>query len=306
MEDMFKGALVFNQYIGALNVSRVQSMESMFEDAHAFDRPIHGWDVSSVTSMGDMFQRAYSFNRPIGDWNTSSVTNMDEMFDDASAFEQDVSQWKGPAATSVATDRNMFYGATAFLAEFSCSVHGPASACSRKYTGPPKCVAPGGDKLQYDGTNWICVCVEGWMGETCDYSYLGQGECRQSDGSYPIKFSKGYSDLSPHTSGTNAQQAMDRCMAKCIEFAWCLAAEVVLRDIWPTPECRLVTDWNAYVVESTNTFQNNQWGGTQSIDGENYQTYCNGGSSPCSSSNVFDGGKINSRDGYHCYLQTAT
>ena len=34
------------------------------------------------------------------------------------------------------------------------------------------------------------------------YSHLGEGECRQSDGSYPIKFSKGYSDLSPHTSGT--------------------------------------------------------------------------------------------------------
>ncbi|CAL6327434.1 unnamed protein product [Bathycoccus prasinos] len=138
------------------------------------------------------------------------------------------------------------------------------------------------------------------------YSHLGEGECRQSDGSYPIKFSKGYSDLSPHTSGTNVQQAMDRCKAKCIVFAWCLAVEVVLRDIWPTPECRLVTDWNAYVVESTNTFQNNQWGGMQSIDGENYQTYCNGGSSPCSSSNVFDGGKLYSRDGYHCYLKTAS
>ena len=138
------------------------------------------------------------------------------------------------------------------------------------------------------------------------YSYLGEGECRQSDGSYPIKFSKGYYDLNPHTSGTNAEQALDRCKAKCFAFAWCLAAEVVLRDIWDTPECRLITDWNAYVVESTNTFQNNQWGGTQSIDGENYQTYCNGGSSPCSSSNVFDGGKLNSRDGYHCYIKTAS
>ena len=64
----------------------------------------------------------------------------------------------------------MFYGATAFLAEFSCSVNGPASVCLRKYTCPPKCVAPGGDKLQYNGTNWICVCVEGWMGETCESS----------------------------------------------------------------------------------------------------------------------------------------
>ena len=59
-EDMFRGAYVFNQYIGGLNVSRVQSMFGMFEDAHSFDQPIHGWDVSSVTSMGNMFQRAYS------------------------------------------------------------------------------------------------------------------------------------------------------------------------------------------------------------------------------------------------------
>ena len=174
----------------------------------------------------------------------------------------------------------MFLGATAFEAKFACAdaVTGPASSC---------------DTIK---STWLITA----------YSYLGEGECRQSDGSYPIKFSKGYYDLNPHTSGTNAEQALDRCKAKCFAFAWCLAVEVVLRDIWDTPECRLVTDWNAYVVESTNTFQNNQWGGTQSIDGENYQTYCNGGSSPCSSSNVFDGGKINSRDGYHCYLQTAT
>ena len=154
-----------------------------------------------------------------------------------------------------------------------------------------------------------CTCKSGWVGEDCtqvpNYSHLGEGECRESDGSYPIKFSTGYGDLRPHTTGTNAQQAVDRCKAKCIVFAWCLAAEVVLRDIWPTPECRLVTDWNAYVVESTNTFQNNNWGGTQSIDGENYQTYCNGGSSPCSSSNVFNGGSLNSREGYYCYLKTA-
>ena len=138
------------------------------------------------------------------------------------------------------------------------------------------------------------------------YSYLGEGECRQSDGSYPIEFSIGYTDLTPHTSGTNAEQALDRCKSKCFAFTWCLAAEVVLRDVWNTPYCRLVTDWNAYVVESTNTFQNNKWAGTQSIDGENYSTYCNGGLSPCSSSNVFDGGKLNSRDGYHCYIKTAS
>jgi hypothetical protein len=35
-------------------------------------------------------------------------------------------------------------------------------------TGPPKCVSPGGDKLRYNGTNWICVCASGWTGDTCE------------------------------------------------------------------------------------------------------------------------------------------
>ena len=25
---------------------------------------------------------------------------------------------------------------------------------------PPKCMPPGGDKLQHNGTHWFCVCVE--------------------------------------------------------------------------------------------------------------------------------------------------
>ena len=27
---------------------------------------------------------------------------------------------------------------------------------------------PGGDKLQYNGTHWFCVCAENWSGETCE------------------------------------------------------------------------------------------------------------------------------------------
>ena len=33
---------------------------------------------------------------------------------------------------------------------------------------PPKCMPPGGDKLQYNGTHWFCVCVENWSGKTCE------------------------------------------------------------------------------------------------------------------------------------------
>ena len=33
---------------------------------------------------------------------------------------------------------------------------------------PPKCMPPGGDKLQCNGTHWVCVCEENWSGETCE------------------------------------------------------------------------------------------------------------------------------------------
>jgi surface protein len=278
MSSTFTGKNAFNGDISKWNTEKVTKMNEMFSSASAFNQNIGKWNTERVTDMGYMFLSASAFNHDIGSWNTEKVTNMEYMFRSASAFDQDISSWTGTAATTAQS--NMFLGATAFEAKFACAdaVTGPASSC---------------DTIK---STWLITA----------YSYLGEGECRQSDGSYPIKFSKGYYDLNPHTSGTNAEQALDRCKAKCFAFAWCLAAEVVLRDIWDTPECRLITDWNAYVVESTNTFQNNQWGGTQSIDGENYQTYCNGGSSPCSSSNVFDGGKLNSRDGYHCYIKAAS
>lgn len=33
---------------------------------------------------------------------------------------------------------------------------------------PPKCLPPGGDKLQFDGTYWICICYALYSGPTCE------------------------------------------------------------------------------------------------------------------------------------------
>ena len=32
---------------------------------------------------------------------------------------------------------------------------------------PPTCSAPGGDRLQYNSTSWVCVCLPGWTGANC-------------------------------------------------------------------------------------------------------------------------------------------
>ena len=49
------------------------------------------------------------------------------MFDSASAFNHDISSWTGTAATTAQSD--MFSGATAFQAKYTCGTSGPASSC---------------------------------------------------------------------------------------------------------------------------------------------------------------------------------
>jgi surface protein len=75
-----------------------------------------------------------TFNRDISGWDTSSVTRMKAMFLDNTAFNQDISSWTGTAAETEQTD--MFEGATAFQAKFSCTntITGPVDTCELKST----------------------------------------------------------------------------------------------------------------------------------------------------------------------------
>jgi surface protein len=80
--------------------------------------------------MRQMFRDNAAFNQDIGGWNTAQVTDMQEMFYSASTFNHDISSWTGTAATTAQTD--MFSGASAFQAKFSCTnaVTGPAYSCA--------------------------------------------------------------------------------------------------------------------------------------------------------------------------------
>ena len=123
----FGGKTNFNGDITNWNTSQVNSMVYMFGDASAFNQDIGSWNTEKVTNMGGMFDGAFAFNQDIGSWNTEKVTNMEAMFADASAFNQDISSWIGTAATTAQT--NMFSGATAFQAKYTCGTTGPASSC---------------------------------------------------------------------------------------------------------------------------------------------------------------------------------
>ena len=94
------------------------------------------WDTSLVTDMNGSdgtvlrgFGGKSTFNGDITEWDTSQVTDMQYMFNSASAFNHDISSWTGTAATTAQTD--MFSGATAFQAKFTCTdaVTGPAYSC---------------------------------------------------------------------------------------------------------------------------------------------------------------------------------
>ena len=108
-----------------------------FMEKSTFNGNISKWDTSQVTNMQYMFHSASAFNQDIGSWDTSQVTSMQYMFYGAAAFDHSihstsvlVSGWTGVAATSAQT--NMFFGAIAFHAKFTCSNidNGPASSCA--------------------------------------------------------------------------------------------------------------------------------------------------------------------------------
>ena len=126
-------------------------------------------------------------------------------------------------------------------------------------------------------------CADGTWTDTSTcigFTYLGEGECREADGSYPLRFQNNLSAA--------------QCQSRCEENAdWCAAYYTYSGD------CNLVTDYPTY-VSVAGGLQNNYWGGAQLINGESWQTYCSGNCAQ--TANLWGGGMFRYRQGYHCYV----
>jgi len=144
---------------------------------------------------------------------------------------------------------------------------------------------------------------------TPSFTKLGEGECRQADGEYALQYSVGYYDLRPWAHGSNAAQATAKCEYACAQYAWCFAAEVVLREDSDTPSCSLITDRPTF-EQYNGSGQDYSWGADKDIDGVSYQTYCGGSNhgtwEECGPGNTYasnwNGGKLGPRMGYWCYI----
>ncbi|HPL56384.1 MAG TPA: BspA family leucine-rich repeat surface protein [bacterium] len=124
MQNMFQGAIAFNQPIGSWDTRSVTHAAYMFNNAKLFNQPLNSWNTKSLTTTLSMFQGASAFDQPLDNWNTSSVTNMNNMFHTASAFNQplnpqiinsgqpdEYSSWDVSGVISMSA---MFYQATNF------------------------------------------------------------------------------------------------------------------------------------------------------------------------------------------------
>ena len=132
------------------------------------------------------------------------------------------------------------------------------------------------------------------------YELLGEGKCHQADGKSSLRYTAKFHRLRPHNASNNADQAKERCRKLCARYSWCYAAEVVLVDYWPTPECDLITDRPSF-ENANGQGQNYEWAKPKFIDGVYYQTYCSGCQDDENKASNWGGGRLKPSPDYYCY-----
>ncbi|SKB44628.1 BspA family leucine-rich repeat surface protein [Maribacter arcticus] len=84
MNNMFAGALAFNEDISTWDVSSVNSISNMLNGAATFNQDLSAWNVSNVFNFNGMFREASAFNQNIGTWDLSNATDINFMFNNVS------------------------------------------------------------------------------------------------------------------------------------------------------------------------------------------------------------------------------
>jgi len=130
-----------------------------------------------------------------------------------------------------------------------------------------------------------CECKSGFEGDgkSCapvNYKLLGEGNCRDEDGTYPMNLST--SHITKKT-----------CENLCDEFIWCLAYE------YASPDCGLITD-SEHFERYYGWPDSTSWGAKIKINGIRYTIYCNGNGLDCLNT-VYGNGSWKSRSNNYCY-----
>ena len=137
---------------------------------------------------------------------------------------------------------------------------------------------------------------------------MGEGECRQDDGEYGLRYETKFEYLRPG----NADQAKEKCLRLCAKYIWCYAGQISLVEHRYTPwQCSLMTDRPTFehVYGQGQDYSDNKM---KEIDGIYYTRYdCGYGSTETNGSctdifgNIYNslwgGGRLYPREQYYCY-----
>ncbi|KAK3247161.1 hypothetical protein CYMTET_43332 [Cymbomonas tetramitiformis] len=124
--------------------------------------PFQDANWSSVVGMKEGY-RVFTNVPEVGLTETVAVTHADGMYI-AGEKVATVREVQG-VSSELQHTRAELQDTRAELSHIISTLATLQSSCSH----PPVCMGPGGDKLQFNGTHWLCVCTPGYYGESCQF-----------------------------------------------------------------------------------------------------------------------------------------